>query len=415
MSSAFSFFSFFPYPALPLGKSTGLQIAHVLSVVILVTQLIRHAWLPRTAVKFYFIWMLPLLLSASFGTASETVWNATAMTGVALLATVAGSAVADRLPFHRILTWSAAAILLQSALGVVQQISYQMEHFPFAWLFVNPSFAPLDTEAAQNVFAVYTKRSFGLFPEPSAMFASVGPWLVILLGLALFPSDKRVLSFSRRGFYLGSVIAGTFMIYLSRTGGAVILLCGFLPVIMRFMFVESKKGGLVRASRVIGIIVVMLYIGDLMFEVWTSRLDSLDDKDASWNVRMASLIFGITASLNAGEMSTILFGYGLDQVVVLSSRATGGETVHSVLIGYVMGTGLVGVGALFWCFSLIYRSIASSRQKLVGLSVLFVWLCCGGFVTGYNQLLPMWIILGVLLRWGRIFPIEAGRVWRERG
>jgi hypothetical protein len=74
---------------------------------------------------------------------------------------------------------------------------------------------------------------------------------------------------------------------------------------------------------------------------------------------------------------------------------------------YVLEAGLLG--ALVWALVLIMvsRAIVRSSARLMGSGCLVAWL--GGVVltTSYLPLSPIWLFLGVLLGWDRIFQVRA--------
>lgn len=83
------------------------------------------------------------------------------------------------------------------------------------------------------------------------------------------------------------------------------------------------------------------------------------------------------------------------------------NAVWSVMVGYVLETGLLGALALTLVLIMVVRAIARSPARLMGLSCLGVWLAGVALTTSYLPLLPIWLFLGVLLAWDRIFSGRA--------
>src|SRR5207237_1432836 len=76
-----------------------------------------------------------------------------------------------------LLTGIALATLLHTAVGLLQVYSFSQSEFPLVWLYNNPAFLSVQ-ENAENL-ARYNRRPFGIFPEPSAMSASLAPWVIL--------------------------------------------------------------------------------------------------------------------------------------------------------------------------------------------------------------------------------------------
>ena len=93
--------------------------------------------------------------------------------------------VMQREVFGEVLAAACAAILVHAMIGLYQVYSFSHDEFPLLFLYRNPSFKSMEEWAP--IYARYMKRPCGLFPEPSAMAASLGPWLVLLAGLLLDP------------------------------------------------------------------------------------------------------------------------------------------------------------------------------------------------------------------------------------
>jgi hypothetical protein len=65
--------------------------------------------------------------------------------------------------------------------------------------------------------------------------------------------------------------------------------------------------------------------------------------------------------------------------------------------------GLLGAVALALTLALVLRAIVRSSARLMGSSCLLAWLVGLVLTTSYLPMLPIWLFLGVLLNWDRIF------------
>src|SRR5262249_45048937 len=136
--------------------------------------------------------------------------------------------VLERPRTREVLAAATAAILVHSLVGLYQVYSFRNEVFPLLFLYKNPSFRSL--EEWSPIYARYIKRPCGIFPEPSAMAASLGPWLVVLTGLLLDPALAARVGW-RSGRTAVVIGCGFLLVALSRSGctfaimAAVLALC----------------------------------------------------------------------------------------------------------------------------------------------------------------------------------------------
>ena len=125
--------------------------------------------------------------------------------------------LADRDLFREVLAAAGAAIVLHSLIGLLQLYSFSKDQFPLLFLYVNPSFVSVQ-ECVAEEYALYNKRPCGLFPEPSAMAASLGPWTVLLAGLLLNPGLRRRLGWRRAWPVIPPVACGCLLLAMSESG-----------------------------------------------------------------------------------------------------------------------------------------------------------------------------------------------------
>jgi hypothetical protein len=157
----------------------------------------------------------------------------------------------------------------------------------------------------------------------------------------------------------------------------------------------------------------------LIFLGFTNLGDRLAIQDnASWLARAASLTYAI--AFLGTSLGNLLLGVGPGQsFLILQNPANTGflppspsaelsvTAVWSVIGAYVQETGLVGATALVVLLLMVSYAILRSSARLVGFSCLLAWLFGVGVTTSYVPLSPVWVMLGVLLSWDRIFRVTA--------
>lgn len=212
-----------------------------------------------------------------------------------------------------------------------------------------------------------------------------------------------------------AVVCGVGLILASSSGFTTWLLAGL--VLVTLPYVKSKVMRLHRPGSLFTLVALIL-LGLVLVEIATAYVGSRVDiqENSSWSARLASI--GWSLAYLGTSPSTFLFGIGPGQsYLILQSPGSSnllatstGEpvtAVWSVVMSYVLEAGLLG--ALAWTLVLIMvsRAIIRSSARLVGLSCFMAWLAGVIFTTSYLALLPIWLFLGVLLVWDRIFPVRA--------
>lgn len=397
---------FFPYPALPIGTSTGLQFGHVIVLAAIALSL-RSLLVKRDLLRAYLIMVLPIFVTIIPHIENPANLNAFSMHCVGLLAMLAVG-VLDSRRFKYFMTAVCIAIIMHGIVGIWQQIAYLSESLPMTWIYANPSFSDLTTSENWEVYAKYTKRSFGIFPEPSAAFAALSPWLLLIGFSFLVGRDKGVgLSTRRLRTLMGvAFFLGMTLVYYSRSGGTPYLLLALLMPVLVYLRRASSS---VSASRLIGALVLVAaggLFGYLLIDSFVSRAAASLEVGASWDDRGASILFAIN-QIFGGSAKEFFFGYGIGEIPGLVKASTGTASVHSLIFSYVMAAGVFGLPALIYVIYACIRSIRASGWVLAGYAFLFLWLVCVTLVTGYNQLLAIWVALGVMLRWHVYYPDPA--------
>lgn len=416
----FAFLCLFPNPALPIGANTGLQAGQVVAMLSL--PLFLALGLPKRQALAALLLVLPVLLSAFLavltGRAISDEVAVKTLVSIMLVFVVLvpiGGIVSKRYTAP-LLSGIAWAILLHTGVGLYQEYRFAQNEFPLLGLYQNPSFTS-GILGDPETWAVWVKRPFGLFPEPSAMAASIGPWLVLMLGLLLSPRLRHGMKRGTTTLLIATVICGVSLVALAQSGYMITLLACLLMVglpnlkrtVLRLPHPSSML--ILVAFVLTGVAVVTLSLVHL-----SPRLNV--EENSSWLARLGSLLWGL--SYLGTSPSNLFFGVGPGQSYLilqspgaLSSLPPVGSTelavtaVWSVAVNYVQEAGLVGALALALVLSLVLRAVVRSSARLIGLSCLVAWLVGIVLTTSYLPLLPLWLFLGVLLGWDHIFGSRA--------
>lgn len=419
----FALSCFLPYPALAIGNHNGLQLGETLALLTLPLALVRP---PTRALAIYVLYFIPITVSALISMMSVG-WNPSdllikEMTSTFIAVTVitlSPRLVEGGFP-RKVINLAAVAILVHVGVGILQVYSFNNNEFPLLFLYKNPSFKPMESWA--EVYATYIKRPCGLFPEPSAMTASLGPWLILICGVLFNAEARRRLAPSKFSRLLlgASLVGGLLLVGLSRSGLAPAILAGVVIVVAAQWKSSSLQGSAV--GMVSGGLAALAAALGLVYMVWILQA-GLDARfESSWGLRLASIITALTANT---EPLPFLFGVGPGQSsVVVRSLLAGmpipdGEaemTLWSVSIAYYMDTGLLGAISLGTMAAVSLWSITRSSAMLLGIVAMGIWWVGITVITSYGHLSAVWLFLGFLLQWERIFPpLEASSQEANRG
>jgi hypothetical protein len=416
----FAFACFLPNPALPIGSNTGLQTGQMMAL-ISVPFILLMTGLPKRQTLVATLLFLPVLLSGfltiltdrAFST--EVVFKVTVSMALVLVVLVPAGKVASKKYAVPLLSGVAWAIVLNAVVGLYQVYSFARDEFPLPGLYQNPSFGSFITADPQN-YALYVKRPFGMFPEPSAMAASLGPWLILLVGLLLYPKLRPGMTRGTLVQVLLAVVCGVGLIIMSSSGYTVCLLAGLLLVALPYL--KDRILRLYRPGSLL-LLITLVVVGAALVVVSATYVGSRLDvqENSSWSVRLASIVWSL--DYLGSSLSNVVYGVGPGQSnLILQSSGTslippvgiGGLVVNAVwslIVAYVLEMGLLGGVALTLVLIIVLTAIARSSARLVGLGCLGVWLVGVTLTTSYLPLLPIWLFLGVLLAWDRIFPVRA--------
>jgi hypothetical protein len=392
-----------PYPAYAVGNATALQLGNACVAVACVPALWR-SW-RRQPLYLYLLLVCPLMLSALAVTASGSsqaplAFKALMVWAMSLMAVMAAQLHAPR---HALamLTGIALATVLHAAVGLLQVYAFAHDQFPLPGLYVNPSF--LSVQDNLDTIARWTKRPFGIFPEPSAMSCSLSPWVVIWVALLGNVVRLRRPAPARHQLLFATAAAGGLaLIIVSRSGQAVVTLLAVLFVAGLWLArARGTRGALMG---------LMLASGVLLPAVLWFAAQSVGDRlggagtlgNSSWTERATSLVTGFSLYASGG-VQTLLLGLGPGLSSFNLTKTAGLEAVWSVLLGYLYDTGVVGLTAVGLTAIHLVRTWRQSRYEITGAAVFMVWMVGVTLSTRYEQLLPPWLALGFLTVWPQVF------------
>lgn len=411
---------FFPNPALPIGANTGLQVGQIMALLFLPAFLVLG--LPRRQTLALLLLLLPVLVSGFLAV----------LTGRAVSDEVAAKSIVVMLLSFTVLVpvgWMvkerymvpllrgvAVAVLAHAIMGAYQAFWFARDVFPLPGLYQNPSFGTLVLGQHAEEWALYVKRPFGLFPEPSAMAASIGPWLVFIAGVLLYPRLRHGMTRGTKTLLLVAAVSGVALMIVSRSGYTIPFVASVLLVSLPALRKHALRLYHPVSFVVLGLLVlVFVTVVFLAITHLGTRLDI--QQNSSWSARASSLVYGVTYL--GTSPSNLLFGVGPGQsYIILQSASAAGPlpggpaelavtAVWSVIVTYIQETGLVGALALGLVLLQVLRAIGRSSAHLMGFGCLMAWLAGVLLATSYLSLLPIWLFLGVLLSWDRVFKVRA--------
>lgn len=399
-----------PYPALTIGNRSALQAGDLMSLLLLLVPCVAVGMRGRV-LREYLLLLIPMAVSAySLLFRFEGVEPMLCLKSIIVWAVPAATMVVTIAYCHKyrdeILTGIALATLAHGAVGAWQYVSFLSGEFPLLWLYTNPSFLSVENNA--TTIARYVQRPFGLFPEPSAMSASLSPWVVLFLAMSagLMGEMPRVSPLQRTLYALASLV-GLALILVSRSGQTIALLPGLAAMAGVWLWRAP-------ATRRSYVILLLIFLAVAPLAAWAST-QSLGTRlsgagklgNSSWDDRSASLRIGYDFVANAGP-ATAFLGMGPGQSSPAMQRTARLEAVWSVLLIYVYETGLIGALACIWIAGQLACVWREAATKTVFVAMTLVWFVGITLATSYQQLLPIWLTLGWLLEW----PHEERRAGR---
>jgi hypothetical protein len=396
---ALGFFSFMPYPGIPIGKASAVQLGNLLTVLLLVPALALPG--KRRAVWLYPLILAPLILSAvkvgmTDGRDLDLCFKSIIAWGLACLTIVATQIYAPRNSLH-LLTGIAIATLVHAAVGMLQLYSFSNGEFPLVDLYVNQSFDSVQDNAF--FIAHWIQRPFGLFSEPSAMASSLAPW--ILLWVAEMCGIMRFREEPTRGLrilFAAAAAGGLSLIILSRSGHTMITLAALLVLGVVWLFKARATRRTFGIVLLVFGLIVPLILGSAAFTMSDRIGGELHTAGGSWDERSDSLAIGFSILANS-DPATILFGLGAGLASPAVQKAAGLDAIWSVSLTYLYETGFIGAIVFASIAVLLIRVFRDARWNLAFALITLVWLLGITLTTSYGQLLPIWMMLGWLTVW----------------
>jgi hypothetical protein len=126
--------------------------------------------------------------------------------------------------------------------------------------------------------------------------------------------------------------------------------------------------------------------------------------EQSWYTRLSSISVGLSYLISSIQTLAFGVGPGLSPPLLQHSVNTSALAVYSVAITYIVETGILGIGVICGIGAFLIGRIANSSQRLLGLICLIGWVSGVAVTNAYFPLSPIWIFLGLLLVWDRLWP-----------
>lgn len=408
LAAVFAFVAFLPYPAIPAGGHSAIQMGNLLALLIVAMTLFT-SW----SGKAYFL--LPLILLPACLSVVKTGIVADGdmqlcfkSMGTLVISAAAVLATQYLAPRHALamLLGIAWAAILHTVVGFWQMYSFPRGQFPLLFLYVNPSFLSVQENA--ETISHFIRRPFGLFPEPSAMSSSLAPWalfwLAELFGLVRL---RQAPTRWQRILFAVAAVGTLSLIILSRSGHAMITLAAVaLFAVIWLLRSRATAGSYMAILGVFGVALPLLVL--LLVQSMNTRMNGgPTDVDQSWQSRASSLGIGWSLFM-AGGPATLLFGIGMGQLAPRMAEASQFDAAWSVLLPFVYQTGMAGILVLLGIGGYLLKVWRRAGGGAVFAAVFVVWLVGITITTSYNQLLPLWMALGWLSVWPSVC-LPAGR------
>lgn len=390
-AQVFVFVCFFPYPAIfTIGSSVGIQLGQLIGIVValsLFTRVVKtRSW------NAYLVLTIPLLFTyALLHFLDRYVEPDLAFKGVlslsfALLCLPAfGAILNDRRPVW-LVTPVSLAVLVHVAVGLMQLRGFSDGSFFLLDYLRNPTFMDLALTAPDYV--EYVRRPFGAFPEPSAMAAAIGPWIVWLLHQGLSKHDRRALP-------LAASVCGSALILLSGSAYSPFVIAGVVAVVLLQPGLRAVWKGTLSAA---GIALVTFSLSTTM---WVQR--SLGE-NASRDHRLGSIQEALRLPFE--DSLSLLLGRGIGQVGSIFAQLglPYVATFSLMALGFATG-GIVFLAAALLVALMVARRLQNGPMRVVALMLLTSF----AVTTSYVSLLPMWLMLALLLDAAVEPPGEAAK------
>ena len=416
------FTGFTPYLAIPYGRSSAVQFSQLF---LIGAGLLATSEKRRRLLLLTYAFMLPIFISMValsfrtnpvYSTAIGIKTSINLMLSIAAL--VGAAAVVSVRDLRLVVQCVTAALIVNVVAGIYQFIDFRHGQFPFIPMYqLNPVFAPWNATSI-SIFLGTGGRPFGLFSEPSAMAACIGPWLPLLLVLYAIVERAgiEISTALRRSVAIG-VGGGAILVAESQSGMALFAIVGLFATIVFFasarrssddlqMPRESRRDLESLARRLLVVVLLATPLGVLaLSQRYGSNGGTLN---SSWALRWSSILAGLKLWLET--LNHFIFGIGPGQtprliakyapVVIKFYGFVRITTVWSVVVNYITEMGLLGVGVWILAIGGIIRQVSRERFFRSTIAVVLVlWLVAAGATTSYATLTPLWMILGIMSIW----------------
>jgi hypothetical protein len=407
-----------PFPRLLLGNTASLQPADFLGLAVSLVLVLRGNRFPRRHLLGWLALLAPAAVSLMFVgllTPEKALLSVRVfvMWGISTYAVV----VAGLIPIDKwryVLMGISSALVLHGLVAAYQWYAFSVNEFPLAWVF-----GGYHDEKLMKAYAMYTKRPFGLFQEPSALAAAVGCWLVLLLSmLGGVAKIERLIWRKGRVLLASAVTLGLFAMVISRTRFMIFFL--LVLVFVGLTWLSERGISIVKTYwRTLAIVVIS---GLLVVVFWASFESRFGESTVASNLtidpRAGSIADGIELWIR-GDMATIFFGMGIGQSALHIQYMRGWDAAWSVLLTNVIETGMIGIVSWTFLGAAILGAILRSGAKIIGLAYLGAWFVGVAITTSYFDLSSVWVALGFMLSWNQFTrrsnkPRWRGGVWIQR-
>ena len=399
---------FLPYPGVPVGNVTGLQMVFFLTPPVFLYAVMQRETV-RSLVAFiaifgsYCLGGIIALLNGVTIIPTNT-FKAAPVFALSVMPMVAMAPFFQRKYVGKIIGTATVMIFLHGVLGIVQWFAFPRGVFPLMSWFNNNSFQLADEALG---------RPMGFFPEPSTMAAVVGPFLVLLIVLVLDRRSPLVTSYLQKALFAIAALTGVALMALSKTG-FVIPFAVIIGSVVALGLPGWSSSGLVSRIFVYGLMGVFLAaVGMFVWDVIEERFNLELTLSGSWAGRLDSIIEAIRIWTSSTEF--FLAGVGSNQGHLQMERTGTYQTyfgmtrfgaVYSVNFTLILEGGMLAVVGLAVVAYLCSKAIRRSGYAVCGYAVGASWLAAVTFTTSYFILPGLWICLGLLLNWDRLFPVD---------
>lgn len=396
----FIFSCFFPYLARSIGKTTGLQIGELIAIIGL---FIGFPNINKKVLKGFILLWLPSIISfisnlLFYRAIDEMVMIKSFVFFSIVLSVLLFSGIIVNLNnWKPILYGSIIAIIIQSIFGAIQYYFFRMGIFPFRFLFeLNPGLSAISKVAFDH--AIYNKRIFGWFPEPSAMAAALGPWLILII--IIFMNKLKEVFIDSWILLIIAFICGTTLIIASASGYILFLILSIVIIILSNItkIIKNRKNIILSLVMIMPIF-ISIYLGwEGYGKYYQNRF--IFNQNLSWLTRYESILSGL--ELLTSNLGNFFIGVGPGQSFLNLLETS---PICSVMFNYFTETGIIGIISFIALFFLIISSIYRGKKELriPGLACFISWIGGVFFSTSYYDLLSIWVFLSILILWEELF------------